>query len=32
MKIFLLQPPVTEKNVTSFMYPPMGLVALTDYY
>lgn len=31
MKILLLQPPISEKNITSFMYPPMGLVALAAY-
>ena len=31
MKILLLQPPVAEKNITSFMYPPMGLIALAAY-
>lgn len=28
MKILLIQPPVAEKNITSFMYPPMGLISL----
>lgn len=31
MKILLLQPPTTEKNITSFMYPPLGLIALSAY-
>ncbi|MBU2068143.1 B12-binding domain-containing radical SAM protein, partial [Patescibacteria group bacterium] len=31
MKILLVQPSITERNVTSFMYPPMGLVALVAY-
>lgn len=28
MKILIIQPPVAEKNITSFMYPPMGLISL----
>lgn len=28
MKILLVQPPVAEKDITSFMYPPMGLISL----
>lgn len=28
MKIFLIQPPVAQKDITSFMYPPMGLISL----
>ncbi len=28
MRILLIQPPVAEKNITSFMYPPMGLISL----
>jgi anaerobic magnesium-protoporphyrin IX monomethyl ester cyclase len=31
MKILLLQPPISEKGVTSFMYPPLGLIALASY-
>jgi len=31
MKILLLQPSTTEENVTSFMYPPLGLIALAAY-
>lgn len=31
MKILLCQPPITEKNITSFMYPPLGLIALAAY-
>ncbi len=31
MKILLLQPPTVEKNVTSFMYPPIGLTAVAAY-
>jgi len=31
MKILLLQPSITEKNITSFMYPPLGLIALAAY-
>lgn len=28
MKVLLVQPPVAEKDITSFMYPPMGLISL----
>lgn len=32
MKILLLEPSATEKkNITSFMYPPMGLISLAAY-
>lgn len=31
MKVLLLQSPITEKNITSFMYPPLGLIALAAY-
>lgn len=30
MKILLIQPPVAEENITSFMYPPMGLISLAS--
>lgn len=28
MKVLLIQPPVAERDITSFMYPPMGLISL----
>lgn len=31
MKILLLEPPTGEKGITTFMYPPMGLIALAAY-
>lgn len=31
MKILLLEPPTGEKGITSFDYPPMGLIALAAY-
>lgn len=31
MKILLLQPPIAEKNITSFKYPPLGLITLAAH-